>query len=95
MELGLGEIVIVLIVVLLLFGPSKLPQLGESLGRAIRNFKDAASPPPPTTPPRPAELPAPPTAPDAAARPAEADPVARDGKADAPPAATPGAGRRA
>lgn len=43
MELGLPEILIVLVVVLLLFGPSKLPQLGESLGRAIRDFRDAAS----------------------------------------------------
>jgi sec-independent protein translocase protein TatA len=95
MELGLGEMVIVLIVVLLLFGPSKLPQLGESLGRAIRNFKDAAAPPPQATPSRPAELPASPHTPDAAARPAEADPEASDGKAGAPPAAAPGAGPRA
>ncbi len=43
MDLGLPEILIVLVVVLLLFGPSKLPQLGESLGRAIRDFRDAAS----------------------------------------------------
>jgi sec-independent protein translocase protein TatA len=43
MELGLPEILIVLVVVLLLFGPSKLPQLGESLGRAIRDFREAAS----------------------------------------------------
>jgi len=43
MELGLPEILIILMVVLLLFGPSKLPQLGESLGRAIRNFRDASS----------------------------------------------------
>jgi sec-independent protein translocase protein TatA len=95
MELGLGEIVIVLIVVLLLFGPSKLPQLGESLGRAIRNFKDAAAPPPRTTTPRQGELPAPPPAPETSARPAEADPVARDEKAGAPPAGAPRAGPRA
>jgi sec-independent protein translocase protein TatA len=42
MELGFGEIVDILAIVLLLFGPSKLPKLGEGLGRAIRNFKDAA-----------------------------------------------------
>ncbi len=43
MELGLPEILVILAVVLLLFGPTKLPQLGESLGRAIRDFRDAAS----------------------------------------------------
>jgi TatA/E family protein of Tat protein translocase len=39
MHLGMWEIVGILLVVLLLFGPSKLPQLGSSLGSAIRNFK--------------------------------------------------------
>lgn len=43
MDLGIGEILVILAIVLLLFGPSKLPQLGESLGRGIRNFKKAAS----------------------------------------------------
>jgi sec-independent protein translocase protein TatA len=40
MELGFGEIVVIAAIVLLLFGPKKLPQLGEALGRGIRNFKD-------------------------------------------------------
>lgn len=39
MDLGLGEIVVILAIVLLLFGPSKLPQLGESLAKGIRGFK--------------------------------------------------------
>jgi sec-independent protein translocase protein TatA len=43
MELGIGEIVVILVVVLVFFGPTKLPQLGEALGRGIRNFKKAAS----------------------------------------------------
>ena len=43
MELGFGEIIVIMAIVLLLFGPKKLPQLGEALGRGIRNFKDAAS----------------------------------------------------
>jgi len=43
MELGIGEIVIILVVVLLFFGPSKLPQLGEALGKGIRSFKKATS----------------------------------------------------
>jgi len=38
-NLGFGELLIILIVVLLIFGSSKLPQLGDALGRGIRNFK--------------------------------------------------------
>ena len=41
--LGITEIVIILAVVLLVFGPSKLPQLGKSIGGAIKNFKGAIS----------------------------------------------------
>ncbi len=41
MELGGGEILVILAVVLLLFGPSKLPKLGEGLGSALRNFRNA------------------------------------------------------
>jgi sec-independent protein translocase protein TatA len=39
MRLGIGEIVVVLALALLFFGPSKLPQLGSSLGQAIKSFK--------------------------------------------------------
>jgi len=39
MRLGMGEIVVVLALALLFFGPSKLPQLGNSLGQAIKGFK--------------------------------------------------------
>jgi sec-independent protein translocase protein TatA len=39
MRLGFGEILVVLALALLFFGPSKLPQLGSSLGEAIRGFK--------------------------------------------------------
>ncbi len=37
------HLIAVLAVVLLLFGPSKLPQLGGALGRAIRDFKKAVN----------------------------------------------------
>jgi len=37
----MGEIVVVLALALLFFGPSKLPQLGASLGSAIKGFKKA------------------------------------------------------
>ncbi len=62
MELGGGEILVILAIVLLLFGPSKLPKLGEGLGSAMRNFRNAmrgddeprstpaARPPPPALP---------------------------------------------
>ena len=39
MRLGAGEILVVLGLALLFFGPSKLPALGASLGQAIRGFK--------------------------------------------------------
>jgi sec-independent protein translocase protein TatA len=41
MELGAGEILVILAIVLLLFGPSKLPKIGEGLGSAISNFRKA------------------------------------------------------
>jgi sec-independent protein translocase protein TatA len=37
--MGLPEMMIVLIIALVFFGPSKLPSLGKSLGEAIRGFK--------------------------------------------------------
>jgi TatA/E family protein of Tat protein translocase len=37
--LKMGELLIIFLVVLVLFGGTKLPQLGASLGQAIRNFK--------------------------------------------------------
>lgn len=41
--LGLPELVIILVVVLLIFGANKLPQLGDALGKSIRNFKKATT----------------------------------------------------
>lgn len=37
--MGFGELVLVLVIVLVVFGSTKLPQLGDGLGRAIKNFK--------------------------------------------------------
>ncbi len=39
--LGIQELVIILIIVMLLFGASRLPELGSGLGKAIRGFKDS------------------------------------------------------
>ena len=38
---NMGTIIIILVIVLLLFGPRRLPELGESIGKAIRGFKKA------------------------------------------------------
>jgi sec-independent protein translocase protein TatA len=45
MPFGIGplEIIIVLVVVLLLFGPKRLPDLGRSLGSGMREFKDSVT----------------------------------------------------
>jgi sec-independent protein translocase protein TatA len=39
-DLGLPEILVILVIALLLFGPKKVPELGASLGKAIRGFKE-------------------------------------------------------
>ncbi len=38
-NIGMGELVVVLLIVLLVFGASRLPQIGEGVGKAIKNFK--------------------------------------------------------
>ena len=40
-DLGAGELVLIVFVVLILFGPKKLPELAQSLGRGMREFKRA------------------------------------------------------
>jgi sec-independent protein translocase protein TatA len=42
-NIGLPEIAIVLVIVLVIFGPKRLPQLGRSLGGGMREFKDAVT----------------------------------------------------
>ena len=39
--IGISEILILLLVVLLVFGPKRLPEMGRSLGRGMREFKDS------------------------------------------------------
>jgi sec-independent protein translocase protein TatA len=38
--LGTGELVIILVIVLVLFGPKRLPQLGKSLGKTMKSLRD-------------------------------------------------------
>lgn len=37
--LGYGEIIAIVLIILLLFGPSKLPQLGSAIGKTLNGFK--------------------------------------------------------
>lgn len=43
---GLGpvELIIILVIVLLIFGPMKLPQIGDALGKSVKSFRGAVSP---------------------------------------------------
>jgi sec-independent protein translocase protein TatA len=41
--IGIWEILILLLVVLLVFGPKRLPEMGRSLGKGMREFKDSIS----------------------------------------------------
>ncbi len=40
-RIGLPEMLIVLFIVVLIFGASRLPEIGRGIGKGIRNFKDA------------------------------------------------------
>ena len=40
--MGLPEMVVILVIALLIFGPKKLPEIGRSLGKAIKGFQDAS-----------------------------------------------------
>ncbi len=55
MRLGFGEILVILVIALVVFGPSKLPQLGDALGKGIRNFKKATQEEAPANEGRPEE----------------------------------------
>jgi sec-independent protein translocase protein TatA len=41
--IGIWELLVLLAVLLLVFGPKRLPELGRQLGRGMRDFKDAVS----------------------------------------------------
>ncbi|MCA1989865.1 MAG: twin-arginine translocase TatA/TatE family subunit [Desulfarculus sp.] len=41
--IGLPELLIILVIVLLIFGANKLPQIGQNVGKAIKNFKGSVA----------------------------------------------------
>ena len=43
MPIGTTELIIVLVIVLLIFGASRVPELGRSLGAGMRNFKESVT----------------------------------------------------
>jgi sec-independent protein translocase protein TatA len=43
--LGIGELLVLLVIVLIIFGAGKLPEIGEGLGRGIRNFRKSVRTP--------------------------------------------------
>lgn len=56
-RLGVPELLIILLIVLVIFGASRLPQLGKGIGQGLKNFKDSVRPDEPggkTPPPPPA-----------------------------------------
>ena len=42
-EVGITGLIVILIVALLVFGPKRLPEIGRSLGKGMREFKDSLS----------------------------------------------------
>jgi sec-independent protein translocase protein TatA len=40
-RVGLPELIICLLIIILIFGANRLPELGRGIGKGIRNFKDA------------------------------------------------------
>ena len=40
-RLGLPELIIILMIIILIFGANRLPEIGRGIGKGIRNFKDA------------------------------------------------------
>jgi sec-independent protein translocase protein TatA len=40
--IGLPEMIVIMVVALLIFGPKKLPEIGRSVGKAIKGFQDAS-----------------------------------------------------
>ena len=91
MPIGIPELIIILVIALLILGPGKLPEVGASLGKGIREFRKASSDIQESVkldPTQPASTQAS-QAPVAAAPPAAAPPPAEVTAPSVPPEATP------
>ena len=42
-NIGPGELIIILVIVLIIFGPGRLPDIGNAIGRGLREFRKASS----------------------------------------------------
>jgi sec-independent protein translocase protein TatA len=73
-SIGFPELILLLIVLLLIFGPRRLPEIGRSLGKGMREFKDSVSGKD-SAPELEQSLPVPPVAPVATSRVREHDTV--------------------
>ena len=40
-RLGLPELIVILVIIIVIFGANRLPEIGRGIGKGIRNFKDA------------------------------------------------------
>lgn len=95
-NIGPGELILILVIALVVLGPGKLPDVAQSLGRSLREFRKAASDvtdaarvdaPPPATPAStaaPATTPAPP-APNTLAGSAQPNTLSTPGEASGTP----------
>jgi TatA/E family protein of Tat protein translocase len=85
--MGISELIIILVIVLIIFGAGKLPQIGEGVGKALRGFKKEVNdiPPPDPVPPE-SNQPAPAHMPSTGQ--ATATPVVTSGQVLSPPKPT-------
>lgn len=54
-KIGIPELLVILVIALIIFGPSKISELGKGLGEGIKNFKNSVKDPEPTPTHPPAE----------------------------------------
>jgi len=78
MPLSWWELVLILLVLLLVFGAKRLPEMGRSMGKGMREFKDAVTGSDEKTTSSPAELPSAPSEPSPSQREAEAEEKERE-----------------
>ncbi len=49
-DIGVPELIMILAIVLVIFGPSKVPEIGKAMGKAIHDFRSAMQEPTPDKP---------------------------------------------